>query len=229
MMDYVHELSVYQGSRYDNSYIGRISFARWGEETAETAWKTEIVKPGSEVECLQVQAWNGPRMTGILEAWIFFAGFPRQAPSRARHEGYQGRLWRSFSKEEVEDFARATGDFNPIHLTETPVVQGLLIFLELGRTLGYPDFLSVKFRSPVHAGIPIYLKEEHIDEPGKHFTHYCSRSFQRCLPNPYDDEHCCLCRAFSSVGLHFFSAAFHTRHGDGADHRRESGRLHHEA
>lgn len=218
MMDYVRGLSAYQGSRYDNSYIGRLTYARWKEETADTVWTIRTVKHGTNVECLQVQAVDNGEMIGVLEAWIFLAAFPKHASPAARHEGHQGNLWRSFTRDEVIGFAYRTGDMNPIHLTSQPVVQGMYLFSELGKSLGDPDFLSVKFQAPVHTDEPVYLKEERAHESRRHFANYCSRSFQKCLPSAYHDYDCSVCRAFSSVGVHFFSAAFYPGHGDSTDH-----------
>jgi hypothetical protein len=222
MKDYTEALAHYQGNRYDNSYIGRLSYARWEAETEDTRFTTKCVKNGSEVQCLQVEAWNDSHRVGLLEAWIFFADFKGTGHTdEEAGENSSGTYWRTFHRDEVMAFARRTGDFNPIHLTAQPVVQGLLIMSALAETWHSPDFLSINFRKPVHADEPVFLKEETDYDRTKLVASCCSRSFRRSIPGKTYDDDCRLCSAVSRFGVHLFSAAVHPCHGDGPDHHGE--------
>jgi hypothetical protein len=228
MKDYIRTLHQYQGARYDNSYIGRLSYAHWGEDTEETRFTVKAVRNGSNVECLRVQAWNDKLCIGLLEAWIFFSKFKRtHHKTTLSKELPSGPCWKIFRREEIIDFAEKTGDLNPIHLTERPVVQGLLILDTFYETCHHPDLLSINFLMPIHADEPVYLEEEVFNDRTKLFASSCSRSFHRCIAGKKDDSDCRLCRAVSGLGVHFFSAAFHAGHGDGPDHHGELRCLHH--
>lgn len=56
-----------------------------------------------------------------------------------------------FSKEEVYTFSRETGDQNKIHLTEHPVVQGMLLLRTAAVKLQDVSRLDVKFVEPSYA------------------------------------------------------------------------------
>ena len=126
-----------------------------------------------------------------------------------------GTLWKTYSRESVIQFAKETGDMNPIHLAERPVVQGLLLLKDLAAYGNDPDFLSMTFSSPLYVGEPIYLEEEPCHDRKLYAS--SSRDFVRSIVRPEDDLDGCLCRAVSGFGVHFFSAAFYARHGHGAD------------
>ncbi len=56
-----------------------------------------------------------------------------------------------FSKEEVYTFSKETGDQNKIHLTDHPVVQGMLLLRTAAEKLGNVSRLDVKFVEPSYA------------------------------------------------------------------------------
>lgn len=168
------------------------------------------------VECLRVEATNKAGiLVGLLEAWIFFS--PNIVPAIPKQDPFpMGTLWKTYSRESVIQFAKETGDMNPIHLAERPVVQGLLLLKDLAAYGNDPDFLSMTFSSPLYVGEPIYLEEEPCHDRKLYAS--SSRDFVRSIVRPEDDLDGCLCRAVSGFGVHFFSAAFYSGHGDGTHH-----------
>lgn len=60
-----------------------------------------------------------------------------------------------FSKSEILSFVSATGDFNPIHQGEHPVVPGLLILEKL--ILDFMHSFVIRFRTPLYADEPVRL------------------------------------------------------------------------
>lgn len=62
---------------------------------------------------------------GLLEAWIFFS--PNIVPAIPKQDPFpMGTLWKTYSRESVIQFAKETGDMNPIHLAERPRCSGAL-------------------------------------------------------------------------------------------------------
>lgn len=60
-----------------------------------------------------------------------------------------------FSKSEILSFVSDTGDFNPIHQGEHPVVPGLLIIEKL--ILDLMHSFIIRFRTPLYADEPVRL------------------------------------------------------------------------
>lgn len=60
-----------------------------------------------------------------------------------------------FSKSEILSFVSDTGDFNPIHQGEHPVVPGLLILEKL--ILDLMHSFIIRFRTPLYADEPVRL------------------------------------------------------------------------
>lgn len=60
-----------------------------------------------------------------------------------------------FSKSEILSFVSDTGDFNPIHQGEYPVVPGLLIMEKL--ILDLMHSFIIRFRTPLYADEPVRL------------------------------------------------------------------------
>ena len=60
-----------------------------------------------------------------------------------------------FSKSEILSFVSDTGDFNPIHKGEHPVVPGLLIMEKL--ILDLMHSFIIRFRTPLYADEPVRL------------------------------------------------------------------------
>lgn len=60
-----------------------------------------------------------------------------------------------FSKSEILSFVSDTGDFNPIHQGEHPVVPGLLIMEKL--ILNLMHSFIIRFRTPLYADEPVRL------------------------------------------------------------------------
>lgn len=63
----------------------------------------------------------------------------------------------SISKEEVYEFSKLIGDQNFIHLTDYPVVQGLLLLDKVQEVIEDIRQIEMKFIKPVYADDPIYL------------------------------------------------------------------------
>ena len=116
---------------------------------------------------------------------------------------------KAFTPQEVYAFSQATGDDNAIHLTERPVVQGLLLWQELFSKLGEPSRMEVIFQEPVHAGEGIYLEEEqHEQRNQSNFTFCPGNPGQPSQFHPGPDHQRRLRGTAGRIGLHFFPLPF---------------------
>lgn len=226
----IRALGQYQGDKYQNSFIGKIQWVRLGDLSGEPYFTSKILREKSKFQQLLIQVWNGDAQVGEMQVELLFFG-PQGKQKTAAESQEPGappegaRYWTTFSRQQVREFSLITGDDNRIHLTEHPVVQGLMLWRELC-LLWQPRFLSVAFHHPVLAGQEIYLKEEEIHEYNeRNYAALCGRFGKKWQFRTGDDHQRRLCGAFSGVGVHFFSAAFYTGHGDGTDHHGEPGGL----
>ncbi|MDY4147639.1 MAG: hypothetical protein SOX98_06995, partial [Acidaminococcus fermentans] len=124
---YLRALGQFRGSRYDNSFIVRIHYARIRKAGPDCQFRCRCLRDGKRSQQLQAEAWEGKCLVGTLQVELLFYGtkvnYTREVGLQMRGagppEGYGP--WRSFSPEQVAAFARRTGDANPIHQGKRPV------------------------------------------------------------------------------------------------------------
>ena len=224
----IRALAQYQGEKYQNSFIGKIQWVQLGTLAGEPYFTSEILREKARFQQLLIRVWNEDTQVGEMQVELLFFGTAGKKPEKEQVSSALppgSAYWTTFSREQVLQFSRITGDDNRIHLTDHPVVQGLMLWRELC-LLWHPRFLSIAFHHPVFAGQEIYLEEEKInDDNERNFTALCGRFGKKWQLGAGHDHQRRLCSAFSSVGVHFFSAALYTGHGDGSDHHGEPGGL----
>ncbi len=183
------------------------------------------VKETKRRQILVAEGWNGGKLAGQLRMELWFPKGSRITDSKKDPERLgaakplaESVLWRKFSTEEIKDFSKRTGDTNPIHLQEHPVVQGVLLWQVLFAHLAEPAALLMTFHRPVHGGEKIYLREEVRNEQNEREFALCGCPCGTQLSGAGTDAQWRLCRAIDRVGVPFFSAAFYPGQGDGADH-----------
>ena len=226
----IKALAQYQGEKYQNSFIGKIQWVQLGDLSGDPYFTSKILRERHNFQQLLIQVWNQAKQVGEMQVELMFFGPDAVKKASVKEQEPaafpQGaHYWTSFSRQQVTEFSRITGDDNRIHLTEHPVVQGLMLWRELCVFL-QPRFISIAFHHPVIAGEKIYFKEEEINEYNeREFTALCGRFGKKWEFGTGHDYQRRLCSAFSGVGVHFFSAALYTGHGDGTDHYGESGSL----
>ena len=76
-------------------------------------------------------------------------------------EEKRGTYFQTISRQQVYHFIDEMIDLNPIHQSECPIVPGLLLLQLLDEAYQYPSQLKIKFRAPLYAEQPIYLKKQH--------------------------------------------------------------------
>lgn len=231
MTGYIKALQAFQGERYQGSLIGKIAYSRQAKAGPTARFTAEVVKDRKRFQLLRITGWEQHQQVGQLELLLFWQAtkvnndneysLPKEASREALPPGV---YWKAFTPQEVYAFSQATGDDNAIHLTERPVVQGLLLWQELFSKLGEPSRMEVIFQEPVHAGEGIYLEEEqHEQRNQSNFTFCPGNPGQPSQFHPGPDHQRRLRGTAGRIGLHFFSLAFYPGHGDGPDHYGESG------
>jgi hypothetical protein len=101
---------------------------------------------------------SSQRICGKLTA--FFVPFRNNSPKDSPRPISAGHeYWKAFSKEELIDFACMTKDRNPIHLQESPIVQGLLVFSQLLQRTRKTS-ATIRFVSPLYAEEKVWLLRE---------------------------------------------------------------------
>lgn len=208
---YIENFSAFTGPRYNGSLIVRLRYQRRKKAGPAARFTAKMVKDSPRRQILAVEGWNGAEKAGELEMELWFpkAQKAKRPPETPKGEGLPPKsvYWKKFSIEEIREFSRRTGDTNPIHLTDHPVVQGLLLWQQLFFYEKEPAALCLVFYAPVYSGDGIYLKEEAVNEQNKRqYTFCCGRTGGQC-PGPESNHERRLCSAYDRGGVPFFSAA----------------------
>ena len=164
MTGYIKALQAFQGERYQGSLIGKIAYSRQAKAGPTARFTAEVVKDRKRFQLLRITGWEQHQQVGQLEVLLFWQATKvnndneyslpkvfKKALLRCILGGKRLQCPRS-----VHAFSQATGDDNAIHLTERPVVQGLLLWQELFSKLGEPSRMEVIFPGTVHAGEDLF-------------------------------------------------------------------------
>lgn len=146
---------------YEGAFIAKAKYQRFEPEAKNEAYKNEIVKESKKLCIIDCNGYVEDKIIEKLTVYLMRNVEVKEAKKPDIVEN-QGKLWRSFSKEEIGEFSHTTGDTNSIHLTENPVVQGLFILKELFNT-AKTNKIEIKYVHPVYGNDPVYiLREENI-------------------------------------------------------------------
>lgn len=143
---------------YEGAFIAKIKYQRFQPKSDNETYKNEIVKSNRKLCVINCSGYTNNEITEMLTVYLMM-NVTIKEPVEPEIVEDTGTLWRNFSKEEIADFSHLTGDTNSIHLTENPVVQGMLILKELCDTTGTND-IEVKYIHPVYGCNPVYIKHE---------------------------------------------------------------------
>lgn len=149
-------------STYQGAFIGKISYTtdRQKAETAENiTYYYGDVKENAFMYILSILG----TVEGIEEPvekmtiTLVKASDKAKDIKRVEKAEYENEEpFHTFSKEEVYSFSKETGDENKIHLTDHPVVQGMLLLRTAACKLDKLVRLDVKFVEPSYAEEELY-------------------------------------------------------------------------
>ena len=149
-------------STYQGAFIGKISYTA-NREKAEAA--TEItyaygdVKENAFMYILSILGTVPGEEEPVEKMTITLVKASDKAKDIKRVEKaeYENEEpFHTFSKEDVYAFSKETGDENKIHLTDHPVVQGMLLLRTAACKLDKLTRLDVKFTEPSYAEEELY-------------------------------------------------------------------------
>lgn len=143
---------------YDGAFIAKVKYERFEAKIDKEIYKNKVVKSNRRLCILNCSGYVDNKIIETLTVYLMM-NVQVKNPIEPKIIEDAGTLWHNFSKEEITDFSHTTGDTNSIHLTENPVVQGLLILKKLCETLKTND-IEVKYIHPVYGDNPVYIKHE---------------------------------------------------------------------
>jgi hypothetical protein len=144
-------------STYQGAFIGKISYTT-DREKAEKAegitYEYGDVKENAFMYILSILGKVDCEAEPVEKMTITLVKASDKAKDikRVEAEVYDNdSLFHNFSKQEVYDFSAQTGDENKIHLTDHPVVQGMLLLRTAACKHESLKRLDVKFVEPSYA------------------------------------------------------------------------------
>jgi len=147
-------LSSIKDERYSCCFLAKLIYTRYGEEPAQTARAERVVK-NAHLDKIRVCSYDAQGdVCGALCVSILFSGRRTERTPVALPDG--AKKWRRFTKEEIFAFSRDVADVNTIHLTQRPIVQGMLLFKEFCRDFG-DRTLTMKFIASAYAEEQLYF------------------------------------------------------------------------
>lgn len=145
-------------STYQGAFIGKISYTvdREKAEAAESiVYEYGDVKENAFMYILSIigRAQGVDEPVEKMTITLVKASDKEKDIKRVEKADYENdEPFHTFSKEEVYSFSRETGDENKIHLTDHPVVQGMLLLRTAACRHEDLRRLDVKFTEPSYAG-----------------------------------------------------------------------------
>lgn len=144
-------------STYQGAFIGKISYTA-EKEQAEAAenivYSYGDVKENAFMYILSILGHAEGIDTPVEKMTITLvkASDKEKDIKRTEKAEYENEEpFHTFSKEEVYSFSKETGDENKIHLTDHPVVQGMLLLRTAACKIEGLSRLDVKFMEPSYA------------------------------------------------------------------------------
>jgi len=218
MLKFAQKICSLQAERYKNCYIGRISYTRLRHTKSDLTSKLNltVVKQTKTRETIRIcQNSEQGECLAYMEVLLFYASNNTDQPSVPKQAGVlppKLQKWRSFTAQQIWDYSSLVQDSNPLHLGANPVVQGFLLFETLYKDKQEPDKLIMHFHTSIFANTEIYLQESK-----KHDGQTNLSSTNDNFKSTGNDQDGFMCSAFSSSGVHFFSATVYPSYGNGSD------------
>ncbi|WP_446899304.1 hypothetical protein ACSVC9_05310 [Clostridium sp. LBM24168] len=143
---------------YDGAFIAKVLYENFQdsfEEQHET-YRNEIIKNSRRLCVICCTGYFKGEAAEKLTVYLMMNVKAKKYENRGDFR-QEGSFWHSFSKQDIADFSHTTGDTNSIHLTENPIVQGLLILKELC-SISKVHKIEVKYIHPIYGDNPVYIK-----------------------------------------------------------------------
>ncbi|MBP2632017.1 MAG: hypothetical protein H6Q70_2645 [Firmicutes bacterium] len=169
MIQLAKAFSELKDEKYNNSYITKIKLEQYGK-SRKNPCHVIVEKETSRFMIISSNMYEDDTLIAKLSMTLFLNVTVRNLDETSVIPE-EVTPWKTFSKQEIYDFSKAVGDANTIHLTEKPVVQGLLILKNIKESFAKFNTIEIKFMKPIYAGNPIY-----VEPKGKIFTGYSNHA-----------------------------------------------------
>lgn len=162
MMDLFTVFTSQTDLDYEGAMIAKVRYQHMADVEGEETFKNEIVKSNEMMMVLRCTGSVGETPIESITVYLVMNAEVKE-PEKLGGDADMGEVWYTFSKEEIADFSHTTKDTNSIHLTDHPVVQGLLLLKKMAER--YDEFTSykkidMKFHYPVYGENPVLLKQD---------------------------------------------------------------------
>jgi hypothetical protein len=151
------KMTEMDASTYQGAFIGKISYTA-EREAAENAdnitYSYGDIKENAFMYILSILGHVDGNDTPVEKFTVTLVKPSDNAKELKRVEAVEyenPEAFHTFSKEEVYEFSKETGDQNKIHLTDHPVVQGVLLLRTAASKVENVSRIDVKFVEPSYA------------------------------------------------------------------------------
>ncbi|WP_110953714.1 hotdog family protein [Anaerosinus massiliensis] len=157
MIQLAKAFSQLKDEKYHNSYIAKVNYQRYAENRT-TVPQVAVEKETSRFQVLSAAVYDAKQQLIAKLSMTLFLHVTIQSLDEKSGVPDKAVAWKTFHKREIYDFSQRVGDINTIHLTERPVVQGLLILETIAQYFTAFREIEIKFMKPIYAEDPVYLE-----------------------------------------------------------------------
>lgn len=163
MIDFGIALSKINDEKYSGSYIAKIKYEVYENDSNNPEkFITKVEQENKSLSIITIGGYKEGSLLAKLTVILFIGSF-RKLDNVIIENTKKFKVWRTISKEEIYEFSRITKDLNFIHLTEKPIVQGLLIlkFIISYMKNEIENFkkIEIRFTSPIYAEDEILINK----------------------------------------------------------------------
>ncbi len=160
MIRLIRALSSLNGEQYTEPYIAKAKFERYGNLVGKgTHTNMKVEKEKAKFVLIIIDLYDNEIVLARLRITLFLHATENLDVTVHHSMPKDAQVWRSFTKEAIYAFSKEANDANPIHLTERPIVQGLLLLRTLANYFGDIHSLEMKFIKPLYADQIVYLQK----------------------------------------------------------------------
>lgn len=153
-------VTQFQNELVDGCLVAKVIFYRLKHNVYPDASGYQLLKLNHRLAVLESRSFLNEEVIGCLKMTVLFhpSGMTFTNDKTMKQESL--RYFQTIQPEQVYRFSNQTGDENSIHLTETPIVQGLFLLQLIDEEYNHPNEIDMKFLAPIYAGHPIYIEEQ---------------------------------------------------------------------
>lgn len=155
-------LSKMSGEKYDGCYMVKANLEIFQRNNASQDYEVNIEKANEKITIIKSKSYFKGTLSMVLTISLINGSIKKENKLISQKKDLSEmtlKHFRKITKDEVYKFSKYTGDINSIHLTDKPVVQGLLILMHLEKYIKEGKNIEVKFISLLYADTSIYISE----------------------------------------------------------------------